>query len=136
MSGVGGEDFELPPAETLVAIHARLLELYGGAAGIRDEGAIGAALARPGNLLAYEDEAASVPRLAVALAFSIARIRHPFVDGNKRVAFAALVVTLELNGLALDVSETAAAQVVLDVAGGALTEEAFVTWVTANTVLL
>jgi len=72
--------------------------------------------------------------LACAIAFSIARIRHPFVDGNKRVALEALLTTLELNGFFLDARENAAAETIENIAQGKMTEEAFVAWVTANAV--
>lgn len=133
MSADQGGTFEVPPAEALFAMHAELLALYGGSGGIRDPGALDAALARPHQLLAYGDSTASVPQLAAAVAFSICRIRHPFTDGNKRVAFAALVVSLDLNGLLLDVSETNAADIMLAVAGGDMSEDAFAAWVAANT---
>ena len=121
-------NIELPPAETFIAIHDRLIALYGGAPGIRDPDALGAALARPGHLAAYGD-VTSLPRLAAAVAYGICRIRHPFVDGNKRVAFAALFAILDMNGLTLDVAEAEATRVVLEVAEGRLSEEDFAAWV-------
>jgi death-on-curing protein len=123
---------ELPDAETLLAFHAALIERYGGAPGVRDRGALDAALARPLHLLAYAEPGAAPPgvaRLAAALAFAICRIRHPFVDGNKRVALAALDVTLGLNGVDLDATEAEAAEAVWRAAEGEVTEEAFAEWV-------
>lgn len=128
-----GTALEVPPADAVHEMHARLLERYGGPPGIRDAGAVEAALARPQQLMAYGG-VTSIPQLAVAIAYSICRIRHPFTDGNKRVAFAVLVVTLDMNGLALDVAETMAAQVIQDVAQGAMPEDAFVRWVAENVV--
>jgi death on curing protein len=128
----GAAGFELPDAETLLTFHAALIERYGGALGVRDAGALDAALARPLHLLAYAEPGAaapSVPQLAAALAFSICRIRHPFVDGNKRVALAALDVTLGLNALDLDATEAEAADAVWRVAEGVTTEEEFAAWV-------
>lgn len=127
------EAFGFPPADTLISIHAELIARYGGAAGVRDPGALEAALARPANLLAYGSPGASIERLAVTVCYSIARIRHPFVDGNKRVGFAALVIILEMNGLILDVGEVHAANIMNDVSAGRLSEDALATWVSANT---
>jgi len=124
----------LPSAATLPDIHARLLARDGGAPGLRDPGAVEAAIARPQHLADYAEGSPDVPRLAAALAYAICRIRHPFVDGNKRVAFAALLVTLGLNELALDAAETEAAQVIIKVAGGEMAEAAFGEWVAAHTV--
>ena len=74
--------------ETLT-IHSQQLTEHGGSTGVRDEGLLESALARAQNLLAYSEEAPSLPRLAAAYGFGIAR-NHPFVDGNKRTT---LVVT-------------------------------------------
>lgn len=70
--------------------------------------------------------------MAVAIAYSLCRIRHPFVDGNKRLAFAALVVTLDMNGYVLDAPENKAADTVIAVAGEEIGEDDFVAWVAAN----
>ena len=127
-----GGTFDAPPAEALLAIHADQITRFGGPEGTRNPGALEAALARPFNLVAYAPDTISLARLAVAIAYSIARINHPFVDGNKRVAFAALVVTLDMNGLILDVAETHAAEIMTAVAAGAMPEDELVAWVDRN----
>lgn len=127
-------EFEHPDADALIQMQTQLLSLYGGAPGLRDEGALQAALARPGNLLSYGDGTVDIPRLAVAIAYSLCRIRHPFVDGNKRIAFAALVVTLDMNGYVLDVSEKHAADTMVAAASGGISEDELVRWVAANSV--
>jgi death on curing protein len=73
-------------------MHTVLLQRYGGAAGMRDPGALEAALFRPQTGY-YED----IVTEAAALIESLA-INHPFVDGNKRIAFAAADVFLRING--------------------------------------
>ena len=73
-------------------MHTVLLQRYGGAAGVRDPGALEAALFRPQTGY-YED----IVTEAAALIESLA-INHPFVDGNKRIAFAAADVFLRING--------------------------------------
>ena len=77
----------------VVAMHAVLLKRYGGAAGLRDPGALEAAVFRPQSGY-YSD----IVQEACALLESLL-INHPFVDGNKRVAFAACDVFLRINGL-------------------------------------
>src|SRR6266481_4985578 len=80
----------------MLDVHAEQLALFGGADGVRDSGLLESALARPMNKIAYgETDLAS---LAAAYAFGIAR-NHPFVDGNKKSAFASLIVFLGLNGI-------------------------------------
>lgn len=76
----------------LLGLHAILLQRYGGAPGVRDPGALEAALFRPQT--GYYDD---IVMEASALLESLA-INHPFVDGNKRVAFAAADVFLRING--------------------------------------
>ena len=85
----------LTPVEVL-ALHHALLERYGGAKGIRDMGAVEAAVFRP-QCGYYADIAEEAAALLESLL-----INHPFVDGNKRVAFAACDVFLRINGHALN----------------------------------
>ena len=84
-------------ADEVVAIHQRLIEVFGGPAGIRDPGLLESALHRPRTGY-YEDLAA----MATAL-FESLRMNHPFIDGNKRVAFFATDVFLRLNRWKLEV---------------------------------
>ena len=73
-------------------MHAALIDAYGGAHGLRDAGALEAALFRPQTGY-YEDVIAEAAALLESLA-----VNHPFVDGNKRLAFAGADVFLRLNG--------------------------------------
>jgi len=76
----------------VLELHAELIVRYGGAPGVRDPGALESALFRPQS--GYYDD---IIQEAAALMESLA-INHPFVDGNKRVAFAAVDVFLRING--------------------------------------
>ena len=78
-------------------LHERLLERFGGSAGVRDLGGLESALAQPGMTFAGEDLYPTIIEKASALAFSIIQ-NHPFVDGNKRVGHAAMEVFLILTG--------------------------------------
>lgn len=80
-------------------MHAVLIPRYGGASGVRDPGALEVALFRPQTGY-YEDIVAEVAEVA-ALMESLAT-NHPFVDGNKRIAFAAADVFLRINGWRLE----------------------------------
>lgn len=112
-------------------LHAEGLALFGGAAGLRDAGLLESALARPENLHAYAGDA-DICRLAAAYAAGIAR-NHPFVDGNKRAAFAAMGVFLKLNGLNLVAPQQVATAAMLDLAAGDLPEEALAAWLRDST---
>ena len=109
----------------LLAIHGRLLAEHGGASGLRDDGLLESALASPRNRFEYED--GDVFDLAAAYAFAITR-NHPFVDGNKRAAFAAAGIFLELTGHRLVASEVDAVGAVLALSRGQIDAEGFAGW--------
>lgn len=76
----------------VLGMHTVLIQRYGGASGMRDPGALESALFRPQTGY-YEDIVAEAAALLESLA-----INHPFVDGNKRIVFAAADVFLRING--------------------------------------
>jgi death-on-curing protein len=117
-------------SDAVIAIHERLLADHGGPTGLRDAGLLDSALARPRQVLAYKEP--DLCALAAAYAFGIIR-NHPFVDGNKRVAFMSAYVFLARNGLTLTAIEAAAAQAVLQLAAGDMPEEQFAQWLRNNT---
>ena len=87
---------DYPTLHEVLAIHAMSIEVYGGSGGVRDLGAIEAALFRP-----QSGYYADIIEKAAALMESLL-INHPFVDGNKRTAFAVCHVFLDINGFELD----------------------------------
>lgn len=112
--------------EVVLALHAESIAAHGGSLGVRDEGLLDSALARPQNVFQYEDSA-DLCRLAASYAHALAK-NHPFVDGNKRTAFLAAAVFLERNGARLRVSPAHAAVFVIGLAAGELPELAFAAW--------
>lgn len=108
-------------------IHLEQIAEHGGRPGLRDENVLESALARPRQLLTYE-EGTTLPRLAAALCIGLAR-DHPFIDGNKRVALLATYTSLALNGHELDADEMDAADTVESVAGGSLDEIDLAAWI-------
>ena len=116
-------------AADATAYHAELIAEHGGSAGLRDRGLLESALARPQNLAAHGEPTAFEP--AAAYAFGIAK-NHPFVDGNKRVAFVASVTFLELNGWQFAATEEDAAIAFLGLAGGKVTEQDLSRWLEAR----
>ena len=112
--------------EIILAIHDEQLARHGGAAGLRDSGLLDSALARPINHAAYgEPETAE---LGAIYALAIAR-NHPFIDGNKRTAFMALVLFLARNGMTFDPPEIEATMTTLAMAAGDLPDAEFIAWV-------
>lgn len=115
-----------------LSMHAQQLAEHGGGVGVRDEGLLESALARPQNLLAYSDEPPSLTRLAAAYAFGIAR-NHPFVDGNKRTALVVALTFLLVNGLKVTAPRDDRYFIFYDLAAGKLSEEELARWLEANT---
>ncbi len=116
---------KLPPVDYVIREHKRLIDLYGGRAGVRDPGAVEAALGRAGHLIAYENP---------SLFEIVARITHGlattqcFIDGNKRIAFAVMSQTLRVNGYTLDVTEEDAYQIMMRLARGELNADDLAHW--------
>jgi death-on-curing protein len=113
----------------VIDIHAEQLALFGGPDGVRDIGLLESALARPLNKFGYGES--DLAALAAAYAFGIAR-NHPFVDGNKRAAFASIIVFLGLNGIDFDVPPEAATAIILSLAAGEVSEESLARWIRDN----
>jgi death-on-curing protein len=111
----------------VLAIHDRQLAEHGGSAGVRDEGLLESALARPQQLHAYGDPAPDLADLAAALAHGLAR-NHPFVDGNKRTAHVAYRTFLALNGAELVATDEEKYLTMLALAEGKLGEREFAAW--------
>ena len=113
----------------MLDVHAEQLALFGGPDGIRDAGMLESALARPTNKFAYGET--DLAALAAAYAFRIAK-NHPFVDGNKRAAFASIVVFLGLNGIDFIAPPEQATAIILGLAAGEVSEDGLARWVGDN----
>ncbi len=109
----------------ILAIHGRLLAEHGGPSGLRDESLLESALAAP--LSHFEYDQADVFMLAATYANALTS-NHPFIDGNKRTAFAAAGVFLELIGYRLMASEPDAVLAVLALSRGEMSAEDFRNW--------
>ena len=114
--------------ETIIAIHHRQIAEHGGGDGLRDEGLLSSALARPQNLLAYVEPPPDLAALAAAYAYGIAR-DHPFVDGNKRTALIAARTFLLLNGVNLEAGQDEKFLTFQSLAAGSLTEDELADWI-------
>ena len=110
-----------------LAMHDRQLAEHGGGSGVRDEGMLDSALARPQQRHAYGDPPPDLAELAAALAFGLAR-NHPFVDGNKRTAAVACETFILLNDATLEASDDELYPRYLGLAEGSLDEAGFADW--------
>ncbi len=113
--------------DVILAIHGQQLAEHGGLAGIRSPELLDAALARPQTLAAY-DERADVAAIGAMYAIAIAR-NHPFIDGNKRVAWVAMRTFLVLNDVVLIFDPVDAVTTMLRLAADDLDDAAFTQWV-------
>ncbi len=109
----------------LELLHDLSLSEHGGASGLRDEGLLESALARPLNVAVYGSPDAA--HLAASYGVGLAK-NHPFVDGNKRAAFLAIGLFLALNGQRLSASQAEATLTMLAVAAGQMDEATFARW--------
>ncbi|MBE7375537.1 type II toxin-antitoxin system death-on-curing family toxin [Pseudomonas lopnurensis] len=117
-----------------LAIHDRQLAEHGGGSGVRDEGLLDSALARPQQLHAYGEPAPDLTDLAASLAFGLAR-NHPFVDGNKRTAAVLCEVFIELNNGKLLADDLELYPQYLGLAEGSIDEAEFARWLRTRIVI-
>jgi death-on-curing protein len=111
-------------------LHGESLAEHGGLPGLRDQGMLESALARPQNLHAYEDVS---DILALAACYGVALAKnHPFNDGNKRIAFVACLTFARLNGWMIDADRAEAAAMLLEVASGSLGQAELAGWLRSN----
>jgi death-on-curing protein len=113
------------PRAVITAIHQELLGRFGGLAGIRDEGLLASALARPEHLYAYATP--DIFELGTAYAYGIVK-NHPFIDGNKRVGFMAAYVFLRANGECFSAPEEEVVVQTLALASSDCTEAEYAAW--------
>ena len=109
-------------------MHRELIARYGGSHGLRDAGLLASAVARPIQMHNYEPKA-SIAQLAASLGWGLAK-NHAFLDGNKRIALASIIVFLDLNGHELACSEAEETSVLLRVSASEMTEAEWVQWMT------
>lgn len=112
---------------SVILMHSVSLAEFGGTEGLRDDGLLESALARARNLYEYEG-VKDMAALAAAYAFGIAR-NHPFVDGNKRVAFSTIGLFLGRNGYDLEADKVDATRVMFSLAAGEITEGELAAWI-------
>lgn len=119
------EESDVPP------LHERLLAMFGGMPGLRDEGLLNSALARARQIAVYRPESDLID-MAAAYTAGIVK-NHPVIDGNKRTGFLVGILFLELNGRRFDAGEAEAADAVLALAAGRLGEAGYAAFLRGNT---
>ena len=113
--------------EQVDALHAAQLRRFGGGEGLRDRGALEAAVARPAMTFGGEDLYPDLPSKAAALMHSLV-MNHPYIDGNKRVGAHAAILFLRLNGWQTSISSADLEDITMAVARGEVDAEALAIW--------
>lgn len=121
--------------EEVIQLHEQVITQSGGASGIRDRGLIDSAVYQPQATFAGHDLNPTLADKAAALGFSLA-LNHAFVDGNKRIAHAAMETFLVWNGFEIQATTDEQEAVFLQLAAGSLTREQFTDWVRQHIVPL
>ena len=111
----------------ILSLHSRIVSQSGGSPGIRDFGGIASAVAQPRVSLAGSDAYPSLIEKAAVLGFALSQ-NHGFVDGNKRIAHAAIETFLILNGFEIAASVDEQEATVLQLAAGTLSRESLASW--------
>ena len=114
----------------VIELHDYVLARTGGSPGMRDEGLLESALTRPLNRWSYEG-VEDIRDLAATHGIALAK-SHPFIDGNKRVAFLGAGLFLELNGWRLTATDAEAIATFIAVAASQLDEDALAAWIRSN----
>jgi death on curing protein len=115
--------------ETVLALHDEQIAEHGGGDGVRDRGLLESALNRPHQLQHYGDP--DIFELAAAYGFGLIK-NHPFIDGNKRVAFVVTETFLLLNGIVLTANDENCVTTMLQLAASEITESDFADWLRKN----
>ena len=119
------------PEEIVPILHRDLLQRYGGKPGIRDAGLLSSALSQPRMTYGGKFVHRTVFDKASAYGFHLCS-NHPFIDGNKRVAFVVMVLFLSQNGYELTANEEAAFEMMMAVADGKVKKPALASWLKAH----
>lgn len=115
------------PDEIVLAIHTDLIQRYGGKAGVRDQNLLESALAQPKITLGGKYAHKTLFNKAAAYGFHVCK-NHPFVDGNKRVAFVLMDIFLQKNGWEIIADEKEAYTMMMSLALGKLSKSELAAW--------
>lgn len=115
------------PEDIVMTIHTDLLQRYGGESGVHDHNLLKSALAQPKITIGGNDAHKTLFDKAAAYGFHIC-MNHPFVDGNKRVAFVLMDVFLQKNGWEMTANEEEAYSMMMALASGKLSKRQLSAW--------
>ena len=125
-------DIKFIPKEIILFFHEQLVKNYGGSFGIRDENLLDSALEQPKATYQGEYLHNSLLKMAAAYGYHLCN-NHPFIDGNKRIAFVAMDTFLQKNNLEITASEKEAYKMMIQVSSGQLSKKELTLWLENNT---
>jgi death on curing protein len=123
------------PPEMVNIIHSDLINRYGGNPGLRDPKLLDSALAQPRMSVGGKYAHRSIFDKAASYGFHVCK-NHPFIDGNKRLAFVLMDIFLQMNGSLLSASEEDAYSTMIELANGRLSKELLSYWLKKNSTKL
>lgn len=115
--------------DEVIDMHAEQLAMFGGPEGVRDHGLLELAVLRPINQWHYGET--DMAALAAAYGYGLAK-NHAFVDGNKRIAFHAMMVFLRMNDISFAPDPGQATEIILALAAGEVSEQSLTRWIRDN----
>ncbi|MDR6658929.1 type II toxin-antitoxin system death-on-curing family toxin [Tardiphaga sp. 1201_B9_N1_1] len=115
--------------DEVIDMHAEQLAMFGGPEGVRDHGLLESAVLRPINQWHYGET--DMAALAAAYGYGLAK-NHAFVDGNKRIAFHAMMVFLRMNDISFAPDPGEATEIILALAAGEVSEQSLTRWIRDN----
>ncbi|KZD24990.1 type II toxin-antitoxin system death-on-curing family toxin [Tardiphaga robiniae] len=115
--------------DEVIDMHAEQLAMFGGPEGVRDHGLLESAVLRPINQWHYGET--DMAALAAAYGYGLAK-NHAFVDGNKRIAFHAMMVFLRMNDISFAPDPGQATEIILALAAGEVSEQSLTRWIRDN----
>jgi death on curing protein len=119
--------------EDILQVHQFSIDKFGGGNGIRDTGSLESAIARPFQTFGGEDLYPTIFEKAAALGESLI-VNHPFIDGNKRTGFFAMISLIEEDGYFLKSTQNEAYDFTIKISTGEIRFEEMVEWLKSNTI--
>jgi death-on-curing protein len=117
--------------DEVLALHTWSLGAFGGSEGVLNINSLDSAVSQPMQSFSGQEAYPTIYEKAAALCHGIA-MNHPFVDGNKRVAFAAMNILLSRNGVTLSCDQNDAVEIMTQIASGQLNRDGIADWIRAN----
>jgi death-on-curing protein len=120
------------PKKVILYFHEQLIQIYGGSPGIRDESLLNSAIQQPKSSFDGNYLHNSIFEMASAYGFHLCK-NHPFIDGNKRVALAAMDTFLQNNGYEISASEKETYKIIIELSAENLSKSELTQWLKQNT---